>query len=86
MVLQRARWHVEHRHRGHLALVDVGVDPDDPALPLVDLALEAVRRLGDLALRVAVHHRLDHSAAPVDLVEIHPRLPLDLVRERFDEP
>ena len=64
----------------------IGVDADDPALALVDLALEAVGRLGDLALRVALDDRGDHAAPPVDLVDVRPDLALDLVGERLDEP
>ena len=67
-------------------LVDEGVDADDPPLARVELALEAVRGVGDLVLRVALLGRLDHAASPVDLVEVAPDLALGLVRQRLDEP
>src|SRR6185295_18268924 len=78
VVLERALGHVEHRDRRVLALVDIAVDPDDPPLALVDLALKAVGGLGDLALRIALDDRLDHAPATVDLVQVGPGLPLDL--------
>ena len=55
-------------------LVGVGeaVHPDDPTLAGVELALEPIGRVGDLALRVALGDRRDHPAAPVDLVEVAP--------------
>ena len=86
VALLRARRNREDRDRGLLGLVDVGVDPDDPPLARVELALEAVRGVGDLGLRVALLGRLDHAAAPVDLVEVAPDLALGLVRQRLDEP
>src|SRR3990170_7298004 len=76
LALEGARRHREHRHARHLGLIDVGVDPDDPALPRVELALIAVGRVRDLALRVALANRGDHPAATVDLVEIAPHVPL----------
>jgi hypothetical protein len=54
--------------------------------PGVELALEAVGRVGDLLLRVAHLDGRDHAAQPVDLVEVAPDLPLDLVGQRLDEP
>ena len=65
---------------GHLGLVDVGVDADDPALAGVELALVAVGRVGDLALRIALGDGRDHAAAAVDLVEVAPDRPLRLGR------
>ena len=86
MALQRARRHGQHRDPRLLGLVDVGVDPDDPPLARVELALVAVRGVGDLALRVALGDRGDHAAAPIDLVEVAPDLALGLVGQRLDEP
>ena len=77
---------LEDRDRGTSAPRSVAVDPDDPPLAGVELALEAVGGVGDLALRVALGDRLDHAAAAVDLVEVAPDLALDLVRQRLDEP
>ena len=84
--LQRALGDLEHGHRGHLGLVDVRVDADDPALAGVELALVAVRGVGDLALRIALGDGRDHPAAPVDLVDVAPRPALDLGRQRLHEP
>jgi len=86
VALLRPRRHLEDRDRRHLGLVDVGVDADDPPLAGVELALEAIRGVGDLGLGVALLDRFDHAAAPVDLVEVAPDLALGLVRERLDEP
>jgi hypothetical protein len=47
----------------------VAVDADDDPLAAVDLALELVRRVGDLALREAALDRLDHAAELVDLAK-----------------
>ena len=69
-----------------LRLVDVGVDPDDPPLAGIELALVAIRGVGDLALRVALADRGDHPAPPVDLVEVAPHLALGLVGQGLDEP
>jgi hypothetical protein len=51
--LEGAGGHLEHRDRQLLGRVGMGVEPDDPPLAGVELALEAVGRVGDLALRVA---------------------------------
>ena len=63
----------------------VAVDADDDALAAVDLALELVRRVGDLALREAALDGLDHAADLVDLVEVLVRVRLQLVGQRLDE-
>src|SRR5436309_2137431 len=61
---------LERRDAIALALVDVLVDADDGALPRVDLALELVRRVGDLALRVALLDGAYDPAQLVDLVDV----------------
>src|SRR3954447_9923961 len=83
--LQGAGGDVENRNRDRLVL-DVAVHADDDTVAGVELALEAIRRVCDLPLRIALADRPDHPAASVDLVEVAPDLTLDPVRERFDEP
>ena len=84
--LERTRRHVQDRNRRLLALVDICVDPDDPPLAGIELALVAIGRVGDLALRIAFADGRDHPAPAVDLVDVAPHLPLGLVGQRFDEP
>ena len=86
LALEGTRRDVEDRHARVLVGIDVGVDPDDASLPGLELALVAVRGVGDLALRVALPDRGDHPAPPVDLVEVAPDLPLGLVGQGLDEP
>ena len=69
-----------------LGLVDVRVHADDPPLTRVELALVAVRGVGDLALRITLGDRRDHPAPPVDLVDVAPDLRLHLGRQGLDEP
>src|SRR5579884_3084957 len=61
------------------------VDADDHALARLDRALVAVRRVGDLALRVAGLDRLDHPAELRDVREVLLDLALHLVGERLDK-
>ena len=51
----------------------------------LDLALEAVRRLGDLLLEEAVADALEHAAQLADLLDVGDRLALGLVGQRLDE-
>ena len=76
----------QDRHARDLVLVDVRVDADDASLPGIELALIAVGRIGDLALRVALGDGGHHAAAAVDLVEVAPDLALGLVGQGLDEP
>ena len=64
MLAQRFLADFEQRDRHSLVRVGKGVDADDLALALVDLALEAIRRVGDLLLRVAGLDGRDHAAEP----------------------
>jgi hypothetical protein len=86
MTLQRAGGHHEDRHRGLLTVVDVRVDTHDPPLPAIELALESICGVGDLALGVTLLDRLDHAPAAIDLVQISPHLALGFVGEALDEP
>jgi hypothetical protein len=86
VALQRPVGHAQHRHPGDLGLIDIGVDPDDPALAGIELALVAIRGIGDLALRVPLPDCGHHPAAAVDLVDVAPDLALGLVGQRLDEP
>ena len=86
MAFDRALRHGEDRDARLLGCVGVGVDPDDPPLAGVELALEPIGRVGDLVLRVALGDGRDHPAAPVDLVDVAPDLALGLVGQRLDEP
>ena len=86
MAFEGSGRHDQDGHGRLLRLVDVRVDADDPSLLGVELALEPVRRIGDLALRVALGDCLDHAAAAVDLVEVAPDRTLGLVRELLHEP
>src|SRR5438093_7376208 len=71
---------LERRDR-RLGLGRVLVDPDDRPLAPLDLLLEAERRLGDLALRVAALDRFDHAAQLLDLAEVAVEALLHHVRE-----
>ena len=68
-----------------LVALAVVVDADHDPLAAVDLALELVGRVGDLALREAALDRLDHAAELVDLAEVLVRARLQLVGQRLDE-
>jgi hypothetical protein len=65
--------------------VDVAVDADDDALAVVDLGLQLEGGVGDLALRIALLHGVDHAAELVDPAEVVVGLGLELVGERLDE-
>jgi hypothetical protein len=69
---------------GVVALAVV-VDADDDPLAAVDLALQRIRRVGDLTLREPRLDRLDHAAELVDLAEVLVGLGLQLVGERLHE-
>ena len=58
---------------------------DDDPLAALDGGLEAVGRVGDLRLRVALLDGGDHAAAAIDLVEIRLGLRLDPVGQLLDE-
>src|ERR1019366_1020733 len=77
---------LEERDRQALSLIHLAVDPHDRPLTGVELALESIGRVGNLALGVALGDRLDHPAATVDLVQVAPDSSLGGVRQRFDEP
>src|SRR4029453_1319478 len=78
LALQGPGWHREYGHGRLLALVDVGIDPDDAPLPGVELALVAVGRIGDLALRIALRDPWEHDAPSIDLIDVSPHLSLGL--------
>src|SRR6476659_100605 len=86
MLAQRFLTDFEQRYGQLLVRVGKGVDADDLAPAFVELALEAVGRVGDLLLRVARLYGGNHAAVSVDLVDVAPNLPLDLVGQRLDEP
>ena len=69
------------------ALVGLGVlvDADDDAPARVDLGLQLVGGVGDLALGVVLLDRRDHPAELVDLGEVVVGLALELVGQRLDE-
>jgi hypothetical protein len=58
-----------------LVLVAERVDADDDALAAVDLRLQLVGRVGDLALREEVLDRLHHPPEGVDAGEVLARAP-----------
>ena len=60
------------------------VDADDDALLILQLALVAVGGLLDLALDVALLDGAHAAAERVDLLDVLPRLALQLVGERLD--
>ena len=61
------------------------VDADDDPLSVVDLGLQLEGGVRDLALGIALLHRVDHAAELVDPAEVVVRLRLELVGERLDE-
>ena len=83
---QRFLGHLQQRDFERLPWIGKSIDADDRALTVVDLALEPVGGVRDLALRIARRDRRDHPAARVDLVEVPPDGAFGLVRERLDEP
>ena len=66
-------------------VVAEAVDADDDPLAGLDLALDPVRGLLDLALLVAGLDRRERAAHRVDLVEVLVRGRLELVGQRLDE-
>src|SRR6059036_4307432 len=70
--------------RDSLIPFDVCVHPDDRPLPALELDLDPVRRIRDLALDPTGLDRLEHPAAAVRLPDQVGRLRLQPIRERFD--
>ena len=61
--LQRAGGHGKDRHARELRIVHMRVHAHDPPLARIELALEAVGRIGDLSLRVALADEGDRAFA-----------------------
>src|SRR3989442_10270893 len=75
---------VRLRERDSLFPLDVGIHSDDRPLAALELDLDPVRRIRDLALDPTGLDRLEHPAAAVRLPDQVRRLRLHAVRERFD--
>ncbi len=70
---------------GQRFLFGIGIHADDPADALVDLALIAIGRIGDLALEESLFDGGDHAAQLLDAAEVVVGLLLDAVGLRLDE-